>query len=207
MSRFRDLIRFYDLLETLGDCTNCPFGDAALPTKNRGVYFFFEPGEFRSDSGKGLRVVRVGTHALKVGSSSTLGGRLKQHRGTSSGGGNHRGSIFRLLVGGALLRRGDCASCVSWGVKGDVSRAIAHMNSDRATLVAAEAPIERTVSDILGAMFCQWVSIDDAPTHSSLRGFIERNSIALLSNHQRSPLDQASKDWLGSVLNKDSRPY
>ena len=36
----------------------------------RGVYFFREAGESRSDTGEGLRVVRVGTHALKAGGST-----------------------------------------------------------------------------------------------------------------------------------------
>ena len=69
----------------------------------RGVYFFFEPGESRSLSGTGSRIVRLGTHALANGSRSTLWQRLSQHRGNAKGdGGNHRGSIFRLLVGVAL---------------------------------------------------------------------------------------------------------
>ena len=72
----------------------------------RGVYFFFEDGEARSTSGTGPRVVRIGTHALTAKSSTTLWNRLAQHRGVvGTGGGNHRGSIFRLLVGEALLRR------------------------------------------------------------------------------------------------------
>jgi hypothetical protein len=70
---------------------------------NRGVYFFFEGGELRSQSGSGGLVVRIGTHAVSVGSKSTLWGRLAQHRGSLSGNGNHRGSIFRLWVGSALL--------------------------------------------------------------------------------------------------------
>lgn len=70
---------------------------------HRGVYFFFEEGEYRED-GKTPRVVRVGTHALGP-SRPTLWGRLSQHRGTDGGstpgGGNHRGSIFRRHVGAA----------------------------------------------------------------------------------------------------------
>jgi hypothetical protein len=47
----------------------------------RGVYFFREAGESRSDTGEGLRVVRVGTHALKAGGSTTLWSPLSTHRG------------------------------------------------------------------------------------------------------------------------------
>jgi hypothetical protein len=85
------------------------------------VYFFFEPGEVRRDSGEDLRLVRVGTHGLAVGSKSTFRQRLGQHRGHGSGGGNHRGSIFRLLVGQALTARGDIPGAASWGVKGVAS--------------------------------------------------------------------------------------
>jgi len=104
--RLQDLIRFYSILNklektigarALADCR----GRMKWPT--RGVHFFREAGEDRSDTGDGLRVVRVGTHALKAGGSTTLWGRLSTHRGqVRSGGGNHRGSIFRLIVGTAL---------------------------------------------------------------------------------------------------------
>ena len=57
---------------------------------DRGVYFFMEDGERRTDSGGGLRVVRVGTHALTSSSRTTLWKRLSQHKGKkASGGGNH----------------------------------------------------------------------------------------------------------------------
>src|ERR1041384_3485601 len=80
-----------------------------------GVYFFFDPAEPRTDSGAGPRIVRVGTHALTATSKATLWKRLAQHRGTANrGGGNHRGSIFRLLVGECLLRR-DGPLVPTWG--------------------------------------------------------------------------------------------
>src|SRR5262245_54126323 len=47
----------------------------------RGVYFFFEEGERRLESGTGPRVVRVGTHALKPNSNTRRWDRLRQHRG------------------------------------------------------------------------------------------------------------------------------
>ena len=84
----------------LADCN----GRMNWPT--RGIYFFCEAGEARSSSGAGLRIVRVGTHGLKAGSRSKLWARLSQHRGTArSSDGNHRGSIFRGLVGKALAQR------------------------------------------------------------------------------------------------------
>ena len=71
MSRLTDLIRFYALLELVtqrvgGTRTLATFG-THRDWPRRGVYFFFEPSEVRSDSGAGPRVVRVGTHALDTG--------------------------------------------------------------------------------------------------------------------------------------------
>src|SRR5882757_8040601 len=89
----------------------------------RGVYFFMEPGEVRRESGAGPRIVRVGTHALKDGSRTKLWTRLAQHKGQRSGGGNHRGSIFRLIVGAALLTD-EPEPCVTWGQGNNAARAI-----------------------------------------------------------------------------------
>ena len=119
-NRQADIVKFYDLLSRLSDVVDGPqrLSDPssldALPM--RGVYFFFEVGERRSGTGEGSRVVRVGTQAISQGAKSTLGQRLKQHRGAiSSGSGNHRGSVFRFMVGDALIRR-EGISSVHWGV-------------------------------------------------------------------------------------------
>ena len=109
--RRHDLDRFYELLDDLEHAVDgrrrlrSATGRHGWPT--RGVYFVFEPGEHRESGGD--RVVRVGTHGLKTGSRSTLWGRLRQHRGTRGGGGNHRGSVFRLHVGQALATQLDDA--------------------------------------------------------------------------------------------------
>lgn len=105
-ARLRHIQRFYEILEALEASVG---GKRTLETANgrmdwpkRGVYFFFEPGEERTTSGTGLRVVRVGTHALKAGSKSTLWGRLRTHRGriggSNPGGGNHRGGVRRSTL-------------------------------------------------------------------------------------------------------------
>ena len=117
--RVANTVRFYELLSGLaaglGGCRRLAECHGRMDWPQRGVYFFFEPGELRSLSGTGNRVVRVGTHALTDGSRSTLWQRLSQHRGNAKGnGGNHRGSIFRLLLGAALARRGDCPLPSSW---------------------------------------------------------------------------------------------
>jgi hypothetical protein len=127
MSRVAELVRFYALLDRLeqrlGGARTLASFDSFHDWPERGLYLFFEPSEARNESGVGLRVVvRIGTHALAAGSRSTLRQRLGQHRGGASGRGNHRGSIFRLLVGQALLTRGGLPPCPSWGVKGDAAR-------------------------------------------------------------------------------------
>jgi hypothetical protein len=108
--RRRDIDRLYALLADLrgrvGDYKYLRDSNGRMSWPKRGVYFMFEVGELRDD-GRTLRVVRVGTHAVSTGSRTTLWKRLSQHRGpltgARSGGGNHRGSVFRLHVGCALL--------------------------------------------------------------------------------------------------------
>jgi len=77
MARLDDLIRFYDILaeleRRLGGTRTLNDGSLAINWPARGVYFFFEPGETRSDTGSGPRVVRVGTHALTPQSRTSLG--------------------------------------------------------------------------------------------------------------------------------------
>lgn len=201
MTRLDDVIRLYRLLERLersaaGKGSLGNLGNAR-DWPRRGVYFFFEPGEERTDTGQGMRLVRIGTHALGVGAKSTLHQRLRQHGGRSNGIGNHRGSIFRLLVGEALLARGSCPSCPSWGVKSDIGKAAIVVGSTRSDLSVLESPVETAVTAYLSSMPFLWLPIDDEPGPSSLRGVIERNTIALLSNFGSASLDPPSFDWLG----------
>ncbi len=68
MNRRSDLLRFYGLLERLeqkvGGMRTLTACSGRIDWPRRGVYFFLEDGERRSDTGQGLRIVRVGTHAL-----------------------------------------------------------------------------------------------------------------------------------------------
>jgi hypothetical protein len=196
-TRSGHLLAFYCLLDQLAAAVGGPHtlascnGRFAWP--RRGIYFFFESGETRTHGVDGARVVRVGTHALTAGSSSTLWGRLSQHRGQAkSGGGNHRGSIFRLIVGTSLVeRRSYCFP--TWG-KG---------SSAPSAVRAGELGLELEVSEVIGAMPFLWLAVDDEPGPKSARGFIERNAIALLSNHGKVPLDPPSATWLGHACNRE----
>ena len=208
VGRLDDLKRFYRAMITLEDrlggtrtLAECS-GKHDWPT--RGIYFFFEHSEERSDSGTGPRVVRVGTHGLKAGSRTTLWKRLSQHQGVQkSGGGNHRGSIFRLLIGQALLARND-QGIPTWGIGNSPGAAAERHSIDREAVNASEHPIEREVSKILGAMPFLWLDVPDEPGPDSLRGVIERNAIALLSNYEGDSLDGPSANWLGGSSNRET---
>lgn len=184
-----DLDRFYDILNRLrtlpgqghrlADCTG------RMHWPSRGVYFFFETGEHRCDLPGAPRVVRVGTHAVSKGSRSSLWGRLRAHRGGRDGGGNHRGSIFRLHVGAAILAlEGQCLP--TWGVKSSATRDVRK----------GEAVHERRVSDHIGSMSALWLDVAGDPGPASARAFIERNAIALISN-RLAPFDAPGEHWLG----------
>ena len=190
------LSEFYNSLNCLAEKTGGPRnlgsanGRMIWPT--RGVYFFFEPGERRGGSGTGNRVVRVGTHALRADSRSTLWGRLSQHRGSVVGG-NHRGSIFRLLVGLALQARDPRLAVASWGKGASASPEI----------IEAERDLEKAVSVVLARMDVLWLAIGDQPGPDSLRGYIERNAIALLSAQRSEAVDPPSLEWLGRYCPRD----
>jgi hypothetical protein len=60
----------------------------------------------------------------------------------------------------------------------------------------AEAGWEHRVSRYIAPMIVLWVEIGDEPGPGSLRGVIERNSIALLTSAGRD-VDPPSEHWLG----------
>jgi hypothetical protein len=185
-----DVDRFYALLDKLAkglggrrDLKDC---NGRLDWPERGVYFFFEPGEFLTDAST-PRVVRVGTHALKDGASSTLWGRLRTHRGALDGAGNHRASIFRLHVGNALIAKSNGAIKIpTWG----------EGQSAPKNVRAKEEHLEKEVSRYIGDMSLLWLSVQDAPGPNSDRAYIERNCIGLLASSD-CLADKGSNGWLG----------
>lgn len=94
--RLEDMRRFYRILKRLetkiGGLHALYECNGRMDWPARGVYFFCEEGERRTDTGRGLRVVRLGTHAITENARSTLWRRLYAH------------SIGRSVFGG-LIRR------------------------------------------------------------------------------------------------------
>jgi hypothetical protein len=192
-----DLVRFYSIVDRLeakiGGARKLMDCSGRMSWPKRGVYFFREPGENRTDTGEGPRVVRVGTHALTSESGTKLWTRLSQHKGQqATGGGNHRGSIFRLIVGASLIERDGC-DFSTWGDKNTASREVR----------IGELALEREVSLVIGAMPFVWLPLEDKAGKESPRGYIERNSIALLSNRNKVALDPPSGEWLGRHCDRD----
>jgi hypothetical protein len=100
------LARFYSLLDRLeqtlaGARTLAQWLRALGLAKQRRL--FRESGEGRTDTGKGQRVVRVGTHALKAGSGTKLWTRLSQHKG-QPGTGSGKSPLLRSVQIGTSLR-------------------------------------------------------------------------------------------------------
>ncbi|WP_134089059.1 hypothetical protein [Olivibacter sp. XZL3] len=155
-----------------------------LPKK--GVYFFFEDGETRDDAST-PRVVRIGTHAAIANSNATLHKRLYNHKGYRDFTGNHRGSVFRKLVGYSLAEKFGLVY-LHWG---DRSK-----KNDRG-VKDVEKAMEVLVSKYLHAMTFTVLEVDGPSSKDNDRAIIEQNTIALLSNFNRYPIDKCSPTWLG----------
>ena len=175
--RVVELDHFYDILKELEDrlggkrqLQNC---NGRMNWPKRGVYFFFEKGEIRKRTSE-PRVVRIGTHALKLKSKSTLWSRLRQHRGYADQRGNHRGSVFRYHIGTAIINKEKLQDKFPDWKKRSASREVRQK----------ETLMEKRVSNHIGKMPFLFLSVNDA-NGPSKRSYIEKNSIALLSNFGR----------------------
>lgn len=195
MGRRDDLDQLYRLfaeledrvggMQRLRDCTGY------MDWPDRGVYFFFADDDYRERSDQ-RRLTRVGTHAVSAGSGTSLWNRLRTHRGPTSGsyegGGNHRGSVFRKRVGEAMIERDEIHDGYPhWGDG---------YSADRERRLD-EYHLERRVSDYIRDLPFLWIDVDDEPGPGSDRAYIERNTIALVSNYSKDPLDRRDDTWLG----------
>jgi hypothetical protein len=82
-----------------------------------------------------------------------------------------------LIVGQALLARGDLVQVLLWGVLGDPSKASVALGMIRSVMLAAEEPIVRAVTNFIGAMPSLWLDIDDEPGPERFRAVINRPSV------------------------------
>lgn len=200
-NRVNDINRFYEILDELASrvggtqkLKNC---DGYMDWPNRGLYFFLEPGEYRSGNSQ-RRVTRIGTHAVSAGSQTSLWNRLKGHMGTGNGssghphGGAHRGSVYRKRVGESIIAKHDLHDDYP-----DWDKRWSSITRTRAEVRDEEYILERRVSAYIRDQPFLWVNIDDEPSPESNRAYIERNTIALLSNFESPPIDPRREDWLG----------
>ncbi|WP_264783147.1 hypothetical protein [Haladaptatus sp. T7] len=108
--------------------------------------------------------------------------------GTYENGGNHRGSVFRKRIGEAIIDRDELNDTYpEWGNGSTAKR----------DLRLEELEMEQQVSGYIRELPFLWLNVDDEPSADSQRAYIERNTIALLSNYQQDPIDSRSDDWLG----------
>ncbi|WP_236044569.1 hypothetical protein [Haloarcula salinisoli] len=183
-----------DLRDQIGGPYYLDDVDGRLEWPDRGVYFFFSPASnLRSAPAQDWRLSRIGTVGVSQGSSNTLWNRLRQHRGNVrgkyAGGGNHRGSIFRLHVGRALIEKhGWHEQYPHWG----------EQNPDAATTAVREQEhdIEQRVSEYIRELPFLWVDVPGDPGPECDRAEIEANTIAMVSHYRRSA-GPSDLDWLG----------
>ncbi len=145
------------------------------------MFFFFFFFSSRRRHTRYISVTGVQTCALPICA----------HRGhiggVHEGGGNHRGSVFRRHIGMSLIQRNNLDS-ESWGQGSSAIREV----RDR------EYEIEIEVSHHIRAMPFLWIKASDEAGPKSVRAYLERNSIALLSNYEKPPIDPPSRNWLGN---------
>ena len=168
----------HDALESLpllSSPTDVPFGD--------GLYFFYEDGETSEHAADG-RVVRVGNHPKR---QAGLVSRLRAHYS-----GNKNSSVFRRILGGALLRRRDPASpCLA------PSPGKGHWEHQNDKACERCQPLEKEVSQLLRSSFrFRCVKVVDQEERNDL----EKVLIATLA---ACPVCRPSATWLGNHAYSD----
>ena len=165
---------------------------------DRGIYLFFtHDSDLENDPPSEWTVARIGTVGVSKGSSNTLWGRLRQHRGNLrgkySGGGNSRGSIFRLHVGAAMIERdGLHDDYPLWGVK----HADWPDDVDTTDVREQEHRLEQRVSEYISSLPFLVLNVPGEPGPRSDRASIEQRMISTFSYNHRIH-DLGNDSWLG----------
>ena len=179
--RSKRIARFYYYLDQLEEKVGglYSFRDDLNDLPRKGVEFYFEEGEFRTESNK-LRVVRIGA-------SNRIFDRLNNdHMGD-----NARNSIFRRHIGRALLN-------VQEGLQ-DLYYENIPNNID--SIIDEEMVSEHLLNYIRFLILPVEVK--------STRKFIKNTAISLLSNYSTpSEVNPPTDEWLGNdSIDTDGCPY
>ena len=175
-TRSTDIELFYQLLGRIKRSVSKPFRLADVRNQNNlpqsGVEFYFEDGEYRSQSNNCYRVVRVGY-------SESTPGRLKSHNKTN----NSRFSVFRNHLSVALAYR-------------DFNLEIPELSTvrKRAEWVKKNCPeIESKINKHIEIFKVLILEVDNEDLK-----YIRKNAIRLLSNFNKQKIiDPCPDDWLG----------
>lgn len=197
MDRKNDILTFYQILERIQEKFPArslkDLDKSKLP--QQGVYFFIDPREYRENK-KSHKVVRVGTHAARANSKANLYERLSTHKGNIDLTGNHRFSVFRKLVGYSLIKF-DSLDFQYWGDRKKMGYR---------DVIDTEKPLEQKVSAYLYSLTFTVIEVLGPSAKDNDRALIEQNSIALLSNYNKTKIDSCSKNWLGLLsMSRDDK--
>ena len=184
MPRLEDLKRFYKLMKKLEKNTG---GKRQLedcnPLNDRtdgGVYFFFEEGEIRIESGSGDRIVRIGkcqSYRKRISGD---------HKGRSE---PLTGSVFRKWIANALFKKNRKERFAKWP---DIT--MMNLKEMRAVLNREQRrELEQIIRRYMLPMRLLFLPI----SLNNSRVFIEKNAIGLLSEYEKQSIDSPSKRWLG----------
>lgn len=163
------LNKWLNLLPSFKEPSRVPF--------NNGLYFFYEEGETSKHAPEG-RIVRIGNHSL---SQDSLKRRLRLHY---SGGKN--ASVFRRLLGGAIMRRADPNNPCLKPRPGQ-----GHWEKHGLHVCESCKPMENQVRELLRNSF--WFRCIDIK-EQGLRNTLEKKLIATIS---LCPICKPSENWLG----------
>lgn len=143
---------------------------------NNGLYFFYEDGETSKHSPRG-KVIRIGNHPRV---QNRLIGRLQDHYY-----GGKNGSVFRKLLGGALIRRANSKDLC-----------LKHWEEQDSPTCPKCKPVEKKVSKLMRDKFkfrCVHIK------NKKLRNRMEKILIATLSLCPA--CSNSTKKWLGRYAN------
>jgi len=207
-SRPTPLQELYREFENLSEKTGGPYyldnysSDWNWPT--RGIYIFFTPDtNIEADPHSEWTVARIGTVGVANGSSNTLMNRMRQHRGNKkgkyAGGGNHRGSIFRLHVGNAIIHKNDLHNeYPHWG------KSNSNVPDDISTteIREQEHPLEERVSEYIRSLPFLILNVPGEPGPKSDRARIEKQLLSTFGFYHRTKDYLRDDRWLGTFSPK-----